>query len=209
LNNFEVFRKGAVPAVLLSVLFLLTGCKDVTAADLVTYAVAYFANGGDGSMDSIAVAEESTITLPLCPFTLTSHAFAGWSTLSGGAVDYSEGDSFDMHDADVTLYAVWTPVYHSITFDANGGSGTMANMTVLEDTSVSLAPCSFLREQYVFCGWATASEGTGSYADGETFPMGDSDVTLYAVWEVSLEPTWASEVNGGGSQLLPLRNGKG
>lgn len=75
----------------------------------------------------------------------------------------------------------------SVTFDANGGTGTMANQ--LAATSTVLNSNTFTNAGYSFGGWATsqqlAAAGTVAYANGASFPFRAASSTLYAIWTAS------------------------
>ncbi len=75
------------------------------------YSVHFDANGGSGSADALPMTVGEPATLPVCPFTLVGHSFAGWATEPGGAVEYADGASVcDLayaQNAAVMLYAVW------------------------------------------------------------------------------------------------------
>ena len=69
----------------------------------------------------------------------------------------------------------------TLSFDANGGTGTMEPVTI---TSTTTAPAPTFTEpaRGIFAGWNTAADGTGtSYAVGALIPTGSS-ITLYAQW---------------------------
>ena len=73
-----------------------------------------------------------------------------------------------------------TPTSYTVTYNANGGSGTIANSTgtdiTLSDGTGFTAP-----ENYSFAGWNTANDGSGtSYAAGQTNVNADLD--LFATW---------------------------
>jgi len=71
---------------------------------------------------------------------------------------------------------------YTITYDANGGAGTMAPQTVKYGETFTLTKNAFTRENYVFVNWNTVPDGNGiSYDDGHTF-IAVSDMTLYAQW---------------------------
>ena len=80
-----------------------------------------------------------------------------------------------------------------VTFDANGGSGSMNNQTSV--VSQNLAANAFTRSGYTFAGWNTVADGSGSsYADAAAY-MFTASVTLYAQWAlipvpVSSAPTF-------------------
>ena len=100
-----------------------------------------------------------------------------------------------------------TPVGSStsiVIFDANGGSGVMANETETVGTSAALTLNTFTRTGYAFSGWNTNANGSGtSYANGATFSF-SSSITLYAQWTVST-PTMATITfnANGGSGFMP------
>lgn len=74
--------------------------------------------------------------------------------------------------------------YKHVTFDNNGGSGEMAQQTI--ENSGTLTSSTMYRDGYVFIGWNTKSDGSGTaYADGATLTATSEDkgsVTLYAQW---------------------------
>ena len=72
---------------------------------------------------------------------------------------------------------------HDITFDANGGSGSMDSISVRYGGSVSLPSCSFTRDEYTFAGWSLTSGGEVEYENSAKYTMGYKAVTLYAVWK--------------------------
>ena len=60
--------------------------------------------------------------------------------------------------ADVTLYAQWTALpTHTVTFDPNGGTGTLANQ--VGNVPTALTANTFTRAGFTFAGWGTASGG--------------------------------------------------
>ncbi|MBO7183837.1 MAG: InlB B-repeat-containing protein, partial [Bacteroidales bacterium] len=76
-----------------------------------------------------------------------------------------------------------TTIY-TLTFNANGGSGTMSAQTFEEGVSQALAANAFTRSGYTFTGWNTKADGSGtSYTDGQELTL-TQDIILYAQWEV-------------------------
>jgi uncharacterized repeat protein (TIGR02543 family) len=94
--------------------------------------------------------------------------------------------------ANVTLYARWTALAHTVSYDGNTSSaGTTPNdggSYTEGQTVIVLGNTGSLRKSgYYFAGWNTASGGGGtSYAPGASYFMGTADVTLYAQWTQNL-----------------------
>ena len=74
------------------------------------------------------------------------------------------------------------PATYTVSFDANGGTGTMAEVTGVSAGAYTLPANGFTApEGKRFVGWATSASGTATAA-GETITVSDN-VTLYAIWE--------------------------
>ena len=69
---------------------------------------------------------------------------------------------------------------YKVTYNANGGSGTMSDQTIVDNVETHLTSNAFTREGYNFIGWNTEADGSGiDYADGEEV-TNIGNVTLYA-----------------------------
>jgi hypothetical protein len=67
----------------------------------------------------------------------------------------------------------------TVSFAANGGTGTTASMT---GTTITLPSSGFTRSGYRFDRWNTKADGSGtSYTAGQTITL-SADITLYAIW---------------------------
>lgn len=109
---------------------------------------------------------------------------------------------------------VWQkkPMY-TVTFDANLGSGNMAQQSYEANTEYQLPASSFYCFAKKFVGWNTAADGSGTpYADGATVSnlanVGEN-VTLYAQWEDDLSGTLTNgqmEVTMHGNESLTIPN---
>ena len=140
-------------------------------------------NNGTGSVASMTVNPGIDNTLTANTFTREGYSFTGWNTKADGTGTPYADKAIVSFDADTTLYAQWTqnPV---ITFDANGGTGTMGTQTVKPNEATALTANSFTRADYDFIGWNTAADGTGkAYAD-KTNITTNENVTLYAQWDL-------------------------
>ena len=72
------------------------------------------------------------------------------------------------------------PTTYTVSFDANGGTGTMADVTGISG-EYTLPACGFAApDGKQFKGWATSADGTA--IPGTTIDV-TADTTLYAIWE--------------------------
>ena len=82
-----------------------------------------------------------------------------------------------------------------ISFNANAGTGSMANQKISYQASANLTANAFTRTGYTFAGWATTSGGAVSYLNSASYTMGATDVTLYAKWTANtLTVTYNSQL---------------
>ncbi|MCL2006843.1 MAG: InlB B-repeat-containing protein [Treponema sp.] len=169
-----------------------------------SYTVTFNANGGSGTPPAALNAQAGTnITLPNAGnLTRSGFTFGGWNTnASGTGTNYQVGGSFTP-SANITLYARWNvvTVSHTVTFNANGGSGSPpAAQTVQAGSSITLPNAGNLtRSGFTFGGWNTNVSGTGTnYQAGGSFTP-SSSITLYARWNaVTVSHTVTYNANGG------------
>jgi uncharacterized repeat protein (TIGR02543 family) len=161
---------------------------------VVTYAATFNSNGGSGTMANQTAGVPTNLATNT--FTRSGYTFAGWNTQADGSgTDYADGASFDF-SGDTPLYAQWTRDSSGpriVTFDPNGGTGTMAEVT--SGAAGPLPINTLTRAGYTFAGWNTLEDGTGTqYADGATFNFG-TDETLFAQWIENRTVTF--DPNGG------------
>ena len=149
----------------------------------ITYTITYNSNGGSGTMSPTTKYYGESVTLRANTFTRTGYRFSGWATSSTGSVVYDDQDTYTANASD-TLYAVWTRITYTITYNSNGGSGTMSSTTKYYGTSVTLRANTFTRTGYHFVGWALSSTGSVVYDNQDTYSTNASD-TLYAKWSAN------------------------
>ena len=121
-----------------------------------------------------------------------SYSFAGWSK------DGSTVEGTGTVDGDMTFIAVFTGtelVKYTVSFEANGGSGSMDPQTYIEGQELILAANGFTREGYSFTGWNTKADGSGvAYgAEGSVTDL-TGDLILYAQWKH--DDGWFTDDNG-------------
>lgn len=78
-------------------------------------------------------------------------------------------------------------VSHTVSFNANGGTGAPGNQTKWYGSILTLSTIKPTRTNYEFLGWSTSKTGTVDYQSGGQYSA-DSDVTLYAVWKLLYVP---------------------
>ena len=145
-----------------------------------TYTITYSANGGSGTpvrtSDSYTYGS-APLTLPAgTGLTRAGFTFSGWSeSTSGSTVDNSYITSQSR-----TLYALWTGARYLITYDVNGGTGSVADATyTFGDPGITLNNGGALsRYGYTFAGWKNLA---GTTVSGAPFTTSE-DLTLYAIW---------------------------
>ena len=158
------------------------------------YVVTFYANGGVGHMD-----EDHTIgslyVVPECEFSYDKHKFVAWALNGPSGAHYIPGEVMEQISVDIELYAVWEiipdPVVtnYTVTFDANGGSGTMAPQTTT-GSSYKAPECTFTKSGFVFVGWALNSPSGSVYYVNSTIEDIEANITLFAKWEENdVDPT--------------------
>ena len=92
-------------------------------------------------------------------------------------------------------YSATARVFYTITFNANGGEGSMEPQRFEVGVDTALNTNAFTRESYNFIGWNTAADGSGAtYADEGAILELTGDMTLYAQWQIW--NGWCTDVNG-------------
>ena len=148
--------------------------------------ISFDPNGGTGTMKPMRVKAGVGYTLPECTFTPPEgKEFAGWLAVNGNV--YPAGhDVFSTYDQ--SLKATWKGkevAEVTITFDPNGGTGTMQPMKVKSGEEFELPECTFTPpEGKEFAGWLAEN--------GKVYPAGNVatfsiDQTLKATWKDKAE----------------------
>ena len=134
-----------------------------------------------------------------------------WQVISGGVTIVD--DKFTMPDSNVEIKAIFekdgppVPTEHTVRFNANGGGGTMADVTGISG-SYTLPACGFTEpEGKQFKGWSTSADG--SVISGTTYEV-SLDTTFYAIWEskeYSIIVTDGKATIGAGSEISKATQG--
>ena len=116
-----------------------------------------------------------------------------------------------------TITAQWAATSYTVKFNANGGTGEMAEQQFCYDQGQALSKNTFT-SSLMFMGWATNETDSAVYADGEVVTNLTAEaggvVNLYAVWDNGdLSKAmhcdnlyWESKPNGSGThgQWIPV-----
>lgn len=123
----------------------------------------------------------------------SEYAFVGLSNQSDGTVyQQTDGGVSVRGTADKEINNVIALLSHVITYNANGGTGSMNATKTCEPVATS----TFTRSGYQFTGWNTRADGTGqSVKAGDTTSF-TANTTLYAQWQATSH-TVTFDTNGG------------
>ncbi|MBQ6661618.1 MAG: InlB B-repeat-containing protein [Lachnospiraceae bacterium] len=149
------------------------------------YTLSFDRNGGTGTIPaSASVLHGDTATVGKATLSRDGHYFMGWATTPDATVaQYKTGSTIVMTSA-VKLYAVWKPQNRKLSFNLNGGKGTLPSaLTVPYGTQATIGKCSVSRDHCYFLGWSSNPDATAAeYKTGSKLTLTDN-VTLYAVWK--------------------------
>lgn len=176
-----------------------TGNKTLTAKwEPITYTVVYNGNGNTGgSTASSTHTYDVAKNLTANGFIKTGYSFAGWNTKADGSgTSYADKASVKNLTATdggtVTLYAQWSANQYSVSYNANGGTGTMSPDTATYGQPFTVKDNQFSRPGYKFVCWNEKSDGTGTSWNGwigkPWIWTYTKNITLYAQWNV-IPPT--------------------
>ena len=183
------------------------------------HTVTFDANGGSEpeelpeevttAMPAKKILHGSEYSLPECEFIAPENQqFKAWQI---------DGTEYPVNapvvvTADITVKALWedappAPAEYTVRFNANGGGGTMADVTGVTG-SYTLPACGFTEpEGKQFKGWSTSADG--SVISGTTYEV-SSDTTFYAIWEskeYSIIVTDGKATIGAGSEISEAAQG--
>ena len=183
------------------------------------HTVTFDANGGSEpeelpeevttAMPAKKILHGSEYSLPECEFIAPEgKQFKAWQI---DGTEYPVNASVTV-TADITVKALWedappAPAEYTVRFNANGGGGTMADVTGISG-SYTLPACGFTEpEGKQFKGWSTSADG--SVISGTTYEV-SLDTTFYAIWESKEYPIIVADGKatiGAGSEISKAAKG--
>ena len=118
-----------------------------------------------------------------------------WNTSADGkGTTYNAGAVTDKLNTQ-TLYAVCAANTYTVTYNSNGGSGTMTNDTATYNSNYITKKNTFIKTGYTFNGWNEKADGTGKvwglttsgvYESGKSWKWTyTKNITLYAQWKAN------------------------
>lgn len=150
----------------------------------ITYDIIYDSCGGS-SVSSQVKKSGTNITLSSTVPTQSGYNFVKWNTEDDGTgTSYNPGTTYTKDD-DLVLYAIWTPWTHTVSFNANGGSGVPSSFTKTTNVDKILPETIPSRAGHTFYGWNTQSDGSGTYYfpnEEYNYTKNGGTLTLYAIW---------------------------
>lgn len=184
------------------------------------YEVKFDLNGKEGTApEPEMVAEGGKVTEP-AGITVPGYIIEGW--YKEAACTNKWDFASDTVTANITLYAKWKPISYTVKYEPNKPalasgtvSGTTADSTHIYDEAKALTANGFSLEGYVFGGWNTMADGSGtSYADKASVKnLADTEgtvVTLYAQWREyshsALDPV--PDINDGTTEIWLVKGQK-
>ena len=160
---------------------------DVCGYDLPVpeYIVSYNENGGSGTMVGDVIEKGGTFKLEACTYTAPEgKRFKAWAIGSVNGEQKQPNEQIII-TAETYIYAIWEDipvVKYNVSFNANGGSGTMLDETDQLGGYV-LPECGFTAPTgKQFKCWAEGSASGQQYNVGYEYDV-TANVTFYAVWE--------------------------
>ena len=164
-----------------------------TTPSAVTYSISYNANSatsGSVPSDGSYTTGGSAYTVASNSGTLarTGYSFVGWNTLANGSgTTYVASSGTLTTSSNLTLYAKWTLLTYSITYNSNSSTSGSVPSAQTKTYGVDLIVASnsgtLARTGYNFAGWNTLADGSGTtHVAGSGTLTANSSATLYAKW---------------------------
>ncbi len=164
--------------------------EDITLSigDLSSWNVYYYANNGTTNSTTQTVEANTAFTLNANSFTRTGYLFDKWNTeADGSGTNYQNSQAMSGINQNLKLYAQWNPITYTVSYNANGGVGTMSSQSFVYDVSKALNTNTFTKEGYRFASWNTKADGSGKVYANEAVvsnltSVNLKNIVLYAQW---------------------------
>lgn len=146
------------------------------------YTITFYANGGEGTLESISAEAGQYVVLPSAESASKSISRKGYKLLGfsdNTDIAYPLYD-YKMPYENVKLFAVWEPDTFTVNYNSNGGTGQLSRAEVRYGDSVPLPKdVSIYRDGLFLTGWAKTDNAKSAL---KSLTMPAENLTLYAVW---------------------------
>lgn len=146
------------------------------------YTISFHANGGTGTLESITSAPGQYVVLPSADTAAQTLSKEGYKLVGFSdnvEINYPLYD-YLMPSNNVTLYAVWEPQTYTVTYNSNGGTGSLSRAEVKYGEAVPMpTEVSIYNGKNVLSGWSTSEKAKNALSK---LTMPAENITLYAVW---------------------------
>ena len=157
------------------------------------YEIAFKPNGGTGNMNNQQMEYDKAKALARNAFTRTGYTFTGWKEQDASTKHADEETVKNLTNIDgdtITLLAQWEPNAYIIKYNANGGTGSMADQHMKYDIPAKLTANAYRKTGYTFTGWRRDDKETGiKYRNRETvtnlLSANGATTTMYAQWKAN------------------------
>ena len=157
----------------------------VTGSGPTTLVLTFEADGASDVLSPVTLDAGSSIQLPTTSsLSNPGFTFAGWFSAAVGGQALGQGGATLTPISSETVFAQWSAILlATLSFSSNQGSGTVVELTGAVSSVVTVSASKGLsRPGFVFTGWNTVADGSGSsYASGAQFSLHGA-TTLYAQW---------------------------
>ncbi len=140
------------------------------------FTVTFNSNGGTPEPAPVSVDYGGKISQPAA-MNKTGYTFGGW--YEDAALTNAWDFDNDAVSGDTTLYAKWTINSYTVTFNADGGAGIPASMSVTHGSTLEDEMPIPAKDGYFFGGWFTDNGFTNEFTAATPVT---ADITLYAKW---------------------------
>ena len=147
-------------------------------------AVTFSSNFGTATTSSQSISTAGNVNLSVNTFNRAGYTFAGWNSAANGTGNsYSDSQPVTL-TTDLTLFAQWSATSQTVSYNLNGGSGTLptqANVATAATFTVA-SGTGLTKAGYTFGGW---NDGGSNFNSGDAYTMGANNVTLTAIWNAN------------------------